>query len=134
METSIVTAVKGIVERNGRLLIVRRAGGDATGAGTWEQPGGKIDFGEHPEAALRREVKEETGLDVTVGNVAYVTSFLTSPVRQVVIIAYRCEAHSDDVTLSYEHSDYRWADRAELEALLPKGILADLKRCGALPE
>lgn len=129
-----MTAVKGIVERDGLILTVRRSPSDETGGGTWELPGGKLDFGEHPEDALRREVREETGLEVEVGQVAYVTSILTSAVRQVVIIAYRCTAASDAVTLSSEHTAYRWADREELLRLLPVGMLAELMRAGVLPE
>lgn len=72
---SIIVAVKGIIVFQGRILIVRRAAADVVGAGSWECPGGKIDFGEGLEDALEREIAEETGLSVTVGAVAYAASF-----------------------------------------------------------
>ncbi|HYP24947.1 MAG TPA: NUDIX domain-containing protein, partial [Actinomycetota bacterium] len=55
-------AVGAIVVRDGRLLMVQRA--NEPGAGLWSLPGGRVEHGEYLAAALRREVKEETGLDV----------------------------------------------------------------------
>jgi ADP-ribose pyrophosphatase YjhB (NUDIX family) len=55
-----VPAVQGLVERDGRLLLARRA--IDPGRGMWDLPGGILDEGEHPEDGLRRELREETGL------------------------------------------------------------------------
>lgn len=54
-----------LVVRDGRLLLTRRARDPL--AGCWDLPGGFIDPLEHPEQALRRELLEETGLEVAVG-------------------------------------------------------------------
>jgi 8-oxo-dGTP diphosphatase len=51
-----------ITDKEGRILMGQRKG--SHGAGTWSLPGGHIDFGEEPEDTIRREVLEETGLDV----------------------------------------------------------------------
>ncbi|WP_042202567.1 NUDIX hydrolase [Paenibacillus camerounensis] len=127
---SIIVAVKGIIVFQGRILIVRRAAADVVGAGSWECPGGKIDFGEGLEDALEREIAEETGLSVTVGAVAYAASFLTDPGRQVIIITYHCQSENNIVLLSEEHADYQWCTRCQLQQLLPPGILADFERSG----
>ena len=54
-----------IVDRDGRYLLVRR--GREPSQGLWSIPGGKVEPGESDEAAVVREVREETGLDVEVG-------------------------------------------------------------------
>jgi 8-oxo-dGTP diphosphatase len=55
--------VAGACVRDGRLLLARRPDGDPL-AGFWELPGGKVEPGETPEAALRREWTEELGVGV----------------------------------------------------------------------
>jgi 8-oxo-dGTP diphosphatase len=57
-----------LVVRHGRLLVTRRA--REPFAGWLDLPGGFIEPGEHPEQAVRRELREETGLDVEVGSLA----------------------------------------------------------------
>jgi hypothetical protein len=54
-----------LVTDGGRLMLTRRAGEPARGM--WDIPGGFIDPGEHPEQTIRRELAEETGLEVRVG-------------------------------------------------------------------
>jgi len=58
----LVSAV-ALLDRDGRVLIARRPEGKAM-AGLWEFPGGKVDPGETPEAALIRELDEELGIQV----------------------------------------------------------------------
>jgi ADP-ribose pyrophosphatase YjhB (NUDIX family) len=55
----------GLLVQNGAILVIRKMRGPYTG--TFDLPGGGIEFGENPEDALRREFIEETGLWVTVG-------------------------------------------------------------------
>jgi 8-oxo-dGTP diphosphatase len=57
-----IPGVQGILERNGRVLLARRA--NEPRRGEWDLPGGFVDESEHPIDALRREFREETGLDV----------------------------------------------------------------------
>ncbi|TDB92540.1 NUDIX domain-containing protein [Actinomadura sp. 7K534] len=64
-----VRCVGGIVQDgDGRLLLVKRA--RPPGEGLWSIPGGRVEPGEDDAAALVRELKEETGLDVVVGALA----------------------------------------------------------------
>lgn len=127
-ESTIVVVVKGIIQYNKKTLIIKRALTDEFGGGTWEFTGGKIDFGEALETALQREVKEEVGLEVTVKDLLYATEFETHPHRQLVILCYLCEAQTERVTLSEEHSDYLWADETQMREMLVSGIVADLDK------
>jgi 8-oxo-dGTP diphosphatase len=59
----LLVAAAALVDRDDRVLLARRPEGKPM-AGLWEFPGGKIGAGEAPEAALRRELKEELGIEV----------------------------------------------------------------------
>jgi mutator protein MutT len=60
-----VLGAAAVVIHDGRVVLIRR--GKAPSAGEWSIPGGAVELGESVEAALRREVREETGLDIAVG-------------------------------------------------------------------
>jgi 8-oxo-dGTP diphosphatase len=107
------------------VLIVQRSAYDEAGAGTWECPGGKLDFGEELESALQREIHEETGIAVSVEKLLYATTFKTDSSRQVVILTYLCRSTTGEVFLSGEHSNFLWADKKDLAGLLAPGILSD---------
>jgi mutator protein MutT len=78
-----------IVDGRGRVLIQPRAG-DRALAGTWELPGGKVRPGESHETALAREVAEETGVAVRVGELVGALCH-AYPDRRVALYAYLCE-------------------------------------------
>ncbi len=126
---TIIVAVKGVVVRDRRILLLRRAPGEI-GEGTWECPGGKIEFGEELPEAMVREANEETGLPVLTGPLLYATTFRTHPWRQVVVLSYLCEAGQGEVVLSEEHDMYRWTTREETLATLAPSICADMERGG----
>lgn len=81
--------VLGVVLRDGRFLLQPRRG-DAGLAGVWELPGGKVEPGEPHAAALVREVDEETGLSVEVGDLLLAHCHVY-PDRRVVLWTYVCE-------------------------------------------
>ena len=78
-----------IVNARGRMLVQPRVGDPAL-AGTWELPGGKVGPGEDHAAALAREVEEETGVAVRVGELAVALCY-AYPDRRVALHAYLCE-------------------------------------------
>ena len=71
MKTLIVSAV-ALIDADGRVLLARRPAGKAM-AGLWEFPGGKVETGETPEAALIRELREELGIDTWASCLAPLT-------------------------------------------------------------
>ena len=68
----LLVAAVALVDADGRVLISQRPEGK-TLAGLWEFPGGKIETGERPEAALIRELKEELAIDVAESCLAPLT-------------------------------------------------------------
>lgn len=71
MKTVLVSAV-ALIDRDGRVLLAQRPEGKSM-AGLWEFPGGKIEPGETPEAALIRELQEELGIDTWTSCLAPLT-------------------------------------------------------------
>ena len=71
MKTVLVSAV-ALIDPEGRVLLSRRPEGKAM-AGLWEFPGGKVEPGETPEAALIRELQEELGIDTWASCLAPLT-------------------------------------------------------------
>lgn len=66
MKILLVAAV-ALIDSENRVLLAKRPEGKAL-AGLWEFPGGKIEAGETPENALKRELKEELGIDINIEN------------------------------------------------------------------
>ena len=110
-----------------RFLLVQRCENDEIGANTWENAGGNIEDGEMPEDAVFREIKEETGItDIEIKKIAYV-SVLKGKLPDLLIV-YLCENVTENVTVSFEHRAYVWADEAQCRELLPKAIIGDFEK------
>lgn len=62
-----MTVVAAVVKRDGRILIAQRKS-TRRHPGKWEFPGGKVEAGETPRAALRRELREELGIEAQIGD------------------------------------------------------------------
>jgi mutator protein MutT len=105
-----------VVDNEGRCLVIRRSPESNNNAGLWDLPGGKCDPGETMEVALRREVHEETGLNVRFERVVGSTQYEMSD-RIVAYMILEGEAFDGDVQLSSEHDDYQWVSRSELPTL-----------------
>lgn len=110
-------AVKGIIRKDGKILVLKRSATDDHLPGVWETPGGGVDREENPEEALKREILEETGLTVTVGKPFNVFSFRKDTGEFKVGITFLCEYVQGEVKISEEHSEYRFIDPQEFAKL-----------------
>ena len=79
----------GVVTRDNHIMLCQRRPEVHNGL-KWEFPGGKLEKGESPEAALKRELREELSIDVEVGRIADAI-YYRYPDREVLVLFYRCE-------------------------------------------
>ncbi len=101
--------VKGIIRNAaGDILVVKRSERDDHLPNVWETVGGGVDHEETPQRALEREVMEEAGIRVTVDEPFNVFTFRKDTGEFKVGITFLCDATEEVVTLSDEHSEYRW--------------------------
>ncbi len=108
-------AVKAVIfDAQGRCLIIRRSNRCRNFVGKWEWPGGKVDPGEDFAAAVVREAKEETSLDVEITGLAGATQF-EMPAVNVVLLCMETRLNAGDVRLSEEHDDFAWVPLSDLE-------------------
>ena len=85
MRTVIVAA--GIVVEDRKVLLSRRKQGTHL-AGLWEFPGGKVEAGEDPRAALRRELEEELGIATSIGEIVDVTFHRYDDAEKAVLLLF----------------------------------------------
>lgn len=107
-------AVKAIVyDRTGRCLALRRDPRSNLYPGQWDLPGGKVDDGESFDAALQREVFEETGLRLELMGVIGAWHRVLPKVTSVLLVL-EARRRPGRVRLSPEHSEFRWVSPTEL--------------------
>jgi ADP-ribose pyrophosphatase YjhB (NUDIX family) len=111
-----------ILNPDGDLLLVLR--GTEPGRGQWSVPGGKVERDEDDDAAVRREVAEETGLSVTVDRLVGVVE-RPAPQGTFRIHDYLCTTSDTSPRAASDADDVRWVSPAEFGALNDSGSLVD---------
>ena len=115
-----LVAVSAVIKKNNSLLLVKREYEPAKGM--WSIPGGLVDLGEKVRDAIVREVEEETGLNIEVGdlidvidNIEYDTS--DTPRFHYIIISFLVEPLGGRLRGSKEASEVKWFTFKEIENL-----------------
>lgn len=105
-----------LLDGDGRILLQQRAPGRAM-AGLWEFPGGKVEEGELPEAALARELEEELGIGIAREDVVP-ACFASAPVggRHMVLLLYLCRRWRGEPA-ALDASALVWLRPAEMRPL-----------------
>ena len=112
-----MVGVGGVVISGGRALLVRR--GRAPLAGQWSIPGGMLEVGETLVEGVRRELLEETGIEVRVGELIEVFERITPDSDgktryHFVVLDYLCEAVCGEARAGSDVVDVAWAAPTEL--------------------
>ena len=116
MKTIVVAA--GILVENGKVLLTQRKAG-AHLEGLWEFPGGKVEAGEDPRAALARELEEEIAIAVNVGEAVDVTFHRYEEADKAVLLLFfevtRKPGSGDPKIVDV--AAFQWTAKDELDAL-----------------
>ena len=115
-----------ITDEQGRVFVVRE--NDKSGESWWCLTGGGLDHGETPEEGLKREIREELGIeDVTVGEIAYTKSFYLDRIDSWLIwIVYHAKINSSEFVFDDSVTDAKFLDMKELassEDIFEKAIV-----------
>lgn len=133
-----IVGVGAVILKDDAVLLVER--GREPLKGYWSLPGGVLEVGERIEDAVRREVAEETGLEVRVCELVQVferimKDSLEQPEYHYVLLDYRCEAVGGELRAGDDVSQVRWVAREAADKLqLTEGSLPVIDRAFALRE
>lgn len=123
-----VVAVAALIVREGRVLSLRRAPDNLAGPGLWETVSGRIEHGEAPLAAVKREIIEETALEVEVEERPWAAYPALRRGQPMIVIVFRARYLRGAVQISHEHDAYAWLDADELAARSTLTLLVDSVR------
>lgn len=111
-------SVRAIIRKEERTLLLRRANGRQTILGKYELPGGKLNYGEQPEEALARYLKDDTGATVQTAQLFDVLTYIDHDDRdiQYVFILYLVSLNpSGALKLSQNYDRYVWKKVSEIQ-------------------
>ncbi|MEX2701538.1 MAG: NUDIX hydrolase [Candidatus Baldrarchaeota archaeon] len=112
-----IVGIGAVIVKGNKVLLIKRAGDP--GRGLWSIPGGLVELGEKIKDAVCREVKEETGLDVRVGEIANVTEIITRDEEgkvkyHFVIVDFFAEVLRGELKPSSDALEAKWVEFKDL--------------------
>ena len=105
-----IEVVAAVIYKDGEIFATQRGYGEFEGM--WEFPGGKIEPGESCEVALKREIQEELGVDIEVGELICTTEY-DYPSFHLTMHCFLCGIASGEIELR-EHKSARWLTKDTL--------------------
>ena len=108
-----IEVVAAIIIRNNEVFATQRGYGDWKG--WWEFPGGKIESGECPQEALKREIREELDAEIAVGDLLDTVEW-DYPTFHLTMHCYVCSLESENICLK-EHESSAWLDKETLDSV-----------------
>ena len=108
-----IEVVAAILHRDGAYFATQRGYGEFEGM--WEFPGGKIESGESREVALKREIQEELGVDITIDRFLCTTDY-DYPSFHLTMHCYLCSIETGEIVLR-EHKSALWLTAEILDSV-----------------
>ena len=106
--------VNSIIIIDGKVFMVKRSNDAKFLPGYWEFPGGKVNYTETPENALRREINEECNINIEIISPLIVDQFYMNKdisEKQFIDIFYLCKTiNNENVFINPEHTEYKWVE------------------------
>lgn len=106
-----VRVVAAVIKDGNKIFATQRGYGDLKGG--WEFPGGKIEAGETPQEALKREILEELDTEISVGELIDTIEY-TYPTFHLSMDCFWCEIEKGDLVLK-EHEAAKWLDKESID-------------------
>lgn len=126
-----IVSVGGLIENNeGKILLIKSP------ERGWEIPGGQVEPSEGLTDALKREIKEEAGIDIEIGELKAVHSNVTkrvqpdgvTPIGSIVSFGFTGKAISGELTTSEESLEVKWFRKDEILAVIDEEFTRDKVR------
>lgn len=117
-QIKLFVATKALIIKEGKILLIRESSNykGGTQPNKFDVIGGRISPGEKFEEALKREVKEETGLEVEIGMPFFVNEarpIVKGEKWQIIRIFFRCTTNTgSEIILGEDHDEFKWIDPA----------------------
>lgn len=120
-----LVAVGAIIEnsKTGKILLLKRSNEKDFSAGIWEYITGRLNQFEEPSEGLRREIKEEAGIEVEVikpFSIFHIFRGEKIAENELIGIMYWCKTDSEEIKISEEHSEYKWVTADEALKIIEK--------------
>ena len=109
--TDIIKVTAAILVKDNKIIIAKRGRNDLL-ANKWEFPGGKVEINETPEQCLKREMKEEFDIDVSVGEYLGSSIYFYDHIS-IELMAYRTYWENGEIDLK-DHDDFKWISLEQL--------------------
>lgn len=124
--TIFLISQKAVIENRNKFLVLKSSFNNK-----WELPGGLLEISENLNSGLKREVKEETNLTISIDKVIYLYPHIHKNFQlfdgrkvqaRILEIFYHCKLVSGKIKLSEEHTEHEWITRQEFKKRHKSGV------------